>query len=96
MSWIAQRESIIKDYPECRICGEKTTNINSDLIIIGVDTTNGKTNNSFYTFSADDLRFMIINKSGVYTYYEHIFPKHDKEILDYLNKFIDEWESLDY
>ena len=48
------------------------------------------------TFSADDLRFMIINKSGVYTYHEHIFPKHDKEILDYLNKFIDEWESLDY
>ena len=48
------------------------------------------------TFSADDLRFMIINKSGVYTYYEHIFPKHDREILDYLDRFIDEWESLDY
>lgn len=49
MSWIAQRESIIKDYPECRKCGEKTTGINIDLIIIGVDTTNGKTNNSFYS-----------------------------------------------
>ena len=47
--------------------------------------------------SADDLRYEIINKKGeVYTNHEHIFPKHDKEILDYLNKFIDEWESLDY
>ena len=49
MSWIAQRESIIKEYPICRKCGETTTNINSNLIIIGVDTTNGKTNNSFYS-----------------------------------------------
>ena len=49
MSWKHQRESIIKEYPECRKCGEKTTNINSALIIIGVDTTNGKPNNSFYS-----------------------------------------------
>lgn len=49
MSWKDQRESIINSYPECRICGEKTTNINSDLIVIGVDTQNGKTNNSFYS-----------------------------------------------
>jgi hypothetical protein len=49
MSWKDQRESIIKDYPNCRKCGEKTTNINSDLIIIAVDTQNGKTNNSFYS-----------------------------------------------
>ena len=49
MSWKDQRESIIKEYPECRKCGEKTTGINSDLIIIGVDTQNGKINNSFYS-----------------------------------------------
>ena len=49
MSWKDQRESIINSYPECRICKETTTNINSDLIIIAVDTTNGKTNNSFYS-----------------------------------------------
>ena len=47
--------------------------------------------------SADDLRVEVYHKKGeVYTNHEHIFPKHDKEILDYLNKFIDEWESLDY
>ena len=49
MSWKHQRESIIEENPECRKCGETTTNINSDLIIIGVDNTNGKTNNSFYS-----------------------------------------------
>ena len=49
MSWKHQRESIIKAFPKCRKCGEKTTNINSDLIIIAVDTTNGKTNNSWYS-----------------------------------------------
>ena len=51
--------------------------------------------------SADDLRYEIIKgrfgeEGGVYSNHEHIFPEHDKEILDYLNKFIDEWESLDY
>ena len=45
--------------------------------------------------SADDLRYQIINECRK-NKHEHIFPKHDKEILDYLNKFIDEWESLDY
>ena len=49
MSWKDQRESIINSYPECRICKETTTNINSDLIIIAVDTTNNKTNNSWYS-----------------------------------------------
>ena len=49
MSWIAQRKSIIQAFPKCRKCGEKTTGINSDLIIIGVDTQNGKTNNSWYS-----------------------------------------------
>jgi len=49
MSWKDQRESIIEAFPKCRKCGETTTNINSDLIIIGVDNTNGKTNNSWYS-----------------------------------------------
>tara|TARA_R100000808_G_C2056769_1_gene89928 strand:+ start:364 stop:585 length:222 start_codon:yes stop_codon:yes gene_type:complete len=47
--------------------------------------------------SADDLRYEIINKEGeVYTNHEHIFLKHDDNIIDYLDRFIDEWESLDY
>ena len=47
--------------------------------------------------SADDLRYEIINKKGeVYTNHENIFPKHDDDIIDYLDRFIDEWESLDY
>jgi len=49
MSWKDQRESIIQAFPKCRKCGEKTTNINSDLIIIAVDTTNNRTNNSWYS-----------------------------------------------
>ena len=47
--------------------------------------------------SADDLRYEIINKKGeVYTNHEHIFLKHDDDIIDYLDRFINEWESLDY
>ena len=47
--------------------------------------------------SADDLRYEIIKKEGgVYTNHEHIFPKLNDEILDFLNKFIDQWERLDY
>jgi hypothetical protein len=49
MSWIAQRSSIIKEYPKCRKCGEKTTDIDQAMIIIGVDVDNGRVMNSFYS-----------------------------------------------
>jgi len=47
--------------------------------------------------SADDLRYEIMNKEGdVYTNHEHIFPKHNDDIIDYLDRFINDWEKLDY
>ena len=49
MSWIAQRESIIKAFPICRNCKETTTSIDQAMIIIGVDVDNGRVMNSFYS-----------------------------------------------
>jgi len=49
MSLIEWRTSVIKDFPNCRKCGEKTTDIDQSMIIIGVDVDNGKTNNGFYS-----------------------------------------------
>ena len=31
------RESMIKEYPICRKCGESTTSMNSELIILGTE-----------------------------------------------------------
>jgi dephospho-CoA kinase len=46
--------------------------------------------------SADDLRVEVYHKKGeVYTNHEHIFPKHDKEIMEFLNSFITRWEQLE-
>ena len=49
MSLIEWRKSVIKDFPICRNCKEKTTGIDESMIIIGVDTDNGKVNNGFYS-----------------------------------------------
>jgi len=49
MSLIEWRESVINDYPICRICGKKTTDKDQSMIIIGIDTDNGRTNNGFYS-----------------------------------------------
>lgn len=39
-SFTQWRESVIKDNPICRNCGEKTTNKDQSMIIIGVDHDN--------------------------------------------------------
>jgi succinylglutamate desuccinylase len=44
--------------------------------------------------SADDLRYKIINECN--NNHEHIFPKHNDDIIDYLDRFINDWKELDY
>jgi hypothetical protein len=45
--------------------------------------------------SADDLRVEVYHKRGeVYTNHEHIFPKHDKEIMEFLDNWIPKFERL--
>jgi hypothetical protein len=48
-TWKETRESIIKDNPLCKKCGESTTNMNSELINIGTENVPGVLQAQWYS-----------------------------------------------